>query len=176
MICQMCGKNEATIHLTEIVNNKMVELHICEQCAKDKAVELTPPIPFNDVLSGLVDFTGQKEKKMTNVVCPKCKMTYDEFRQKGRLGCASCYDSFAKELSPLIKSVQGTSHHIGKRPSELNESMQIEIEIRQLSDKLKQLVEREEFEEAAQVRDKIRMLEAKLKKQQKKPKKKDDDS
>jgi protein arginine kinase activator len=166
MICQVCKKNEATIHLTEIVNDKMVELHVCEGCAKEKSVELAPPMAFNDILSGLADFTGQIKNETINVVCPYCKMTFEQFREKGRLGCAQCYDSFQDELAPLIKNVQGTTHHIGKRPADLDESKQIELEIKQLSNKLKQLVKDEEFEEAVQVRDKIRTLETRLKTKQ----------
>lgn len=163
MICQVCKKNEATIHLTEIINDKMVELHVCEGCAKEKSVELTPPMAFNDILSGLADFTGKVKEDTLNVICPHCKMTFEQFREKGRLGCAQCYDSFKDELSALIKNVQGTTHHIGKRPAEMDESRQIQVEIKQLSHKLKQLVKDEEFEEAVQVRDKIRTLEARVK-------------
>jgi len=163
VICQICGKNDATIHLTEIVNDKMVELHVCEGCAKEKSVELTPPIAFNDILSGLVNFTGKQTQEALDVVCPKCKMTFEEFRGKGRLGCCVCYKSFKEELSVLIKNVQGSTHHIGKRPAQMDESIQIEIDIKDLSEKLKSLVEREEFEEAVQIRDKIRILEVRLK-------------
>jgi protein arginine kinase activator len=161
----MCGKHEATIHLTEIVNDKMVELHICETCAKEKSVELTPPMAFNDILSGLVDFTGGKSPEKNNSVCPECTMTFEEFRDSGRLGCAACYESFKDELTPLIKNVQGVTHHIGKRPSEMDEVLQVKMELKELSAKLKKLIANEEFEEAVQVRDKIRMLEARMKPQ-----------
>ncbi len=164
MLCQLCGINEATIHLTEIVDNQMVELHVCEQCAKEKAVDLSPPVSFNDILSGLVDFTSRKENEGVDVKCPTCGLTYEKFKKIGRLGCVDCYQSFQSFLYPLIKKVQGTTHHLGKRPSRLSGSMKIELEVKELADKLKKHVAREEFEDAAHVRDKIKMLEMKLKK------------
>jgi len=169
MICQICGINEATIHLTEIVENQMVELHICEQCSKEKAVDLSPPVSFSDIISGLVDFTSQQESEDVDLKCSKCGLTYEQFKKIGRLGCADCYQSFQSVLDPLIKKVQGTTQHMGKRPSRLSGSMKIELEIKELTEKLKKHIAAEEFEEAAQVRDKIKMLEMKLtKKGQKK--------
>ena len=168
MLCQICGMADATIHLTEIVDNQMVELHICEQCAKEKAVDLSPPVAFNDILSGLVDFTARQEDDDSAVKCSKCGLTYEQFKKIGRLGCPDCYQSFQSSLQPLIKKVQGTTHHLGKRPSRLSGSSKLELEIKELTAKLKRHVMAEEFEEAAQVRDKIKMLEMKRKKEQKK--------
>ncbi|MCK5346370.1 MAG: UvrB/UvrC motif-containing protein [Candidatus Heimdallarchaeota archaeon] len=163
MICQVCGKNEATIHLTEIVNSQMVELHICEECAKDKAVDLVPPIAFTDILSGLVDFTAPKDPYVENITCPNCKLTFESFKKNGRLGCAMCYESFKTALLPLIQKVHNATHHLGKRPSHLGGSMNMEIEIKELTEKLKNHIGREEYEDAAQIRDKIKMLQKKIK-------------
>ncbi len=165
MMCQMCNQQEATIHLTEIVNEKMVELHICEQCAKEKAVDLSPPVSFNEVLSGLVDFADHKETQL-DVKCSECGMTYDEFKTNGRLGCAICYESFQKALIPLIKNIHGAINHLGKRPEKLEGSMKVEMEIKELQERLKKHIGLEEFEEAVGIRDKIKMLEKKLSKEQ----------
>lgn len=163
MKCQLCNKNDATIHLTEIVNEKMVELHICEACAKEKSVDMTPQISFNDILSGLVDFTEHQESDSSLLRCSNCNMDYRMFKEAGRLGCAQCYDSFKSVLGPLIKRVHGALQHSGKRPEHLSKTSTIEQEIKILSDKLKEHVAREEFEEAAQLRDQIKALEEKLK-------------
>lgn len=34
MLCQNCGKNEATTHIKQIVNGDMAESHLCAECAK----------------------------------------------------------------------------------------------------------------------------------------------
>ena len=168
MMCQICGVNESTIHLTEIVNDQMVEFHICEQCAKEKAVDLAPPVSFNDILSGLVDFTARGESENVDLRCARCGLSYEDFKKNGRLGCEECYKAFEAVLMPLIKRVQGTTHHLGKRPSRLSGGMKIEVEIRGLNEKLKKHIQLEEFEEAAQVRDKIKMLEKKVSKAERK--------
>ncbi len=158
MLCQICKQNEATIHLTEIVNNNMVELHICESCAKEKSVDISLPVAFKDVLSGLVDFSAIKGGKGPLKVCSNCGISYDEFKSKGRLGCRECYESFRDELLPLIKGVHGALQHFGIRPSSFDDEYEITREIDELNIKLKRLVELEEFEDAAHVRDKIKML------------------
>ena len=166
MLCQLCNKNEATIHLTEIVNDQMVDLHICEICAKEKSVDISLPLAFKDVLSGLVDFTDIDKidnKNENSKKCTNCGISYNAFKEKGRLGCAECYKSFYNELLPLIKNVHGSSHHLGKRPASFEDKYEVELELKDLAKQLKEKIELEEFEEAAQVRDKIRMLEAKRK-------------
>jgi len=168
MICQICGVAEATIHLTEIVNSQMIDLHLCEQCAKEKEVDLAPPISFSDLLSGLVDFTAREEKETIDLTCPTCGLTYEGFKKVGRLGCENCYQAFQSVLLPLIKRVQGTTQHMGKRPARMNEKAKGENELKELNDRLKKHIAREEFEEAAQVRDKIRMLTAKPEKKSEK--------
>ncbi|MBU1862661.1 MAG: UvrB/UvrC motif-containing protein [Candidatus Omnitrophica bacterium] len=164
MVCQSCGVNEATIHLTEIVNNKIVELHICEYCAKEKEVNTSPPVSFDDILSGLFDFTARQEGGDVDVRCSSCGVTYEDFKKSGRLGCEMCYQSFQTILMPLIKRVHGSTQHLGKRPSRLSGSIKIELEIKELSEKLKKHIALEEFEEAVQIRDKIKMFEKKLNK------------
>lgn len=159
MVCQICNVNEATIHLTEIVNNQMIEVHICETCAKEKAVDVTPPISFNEVLSGLVDFTVRPESDDVDLRCPTCGLTYRKFRDSGRLGCDRCYHAFQSVLFPLIKRIQGTTHHLGKNPAHLNETYQMELELKELMEKLQEAVATEKFEDAVLLRDKIKMIE-----------------
>ena len=168
MKCQLCNVNSATVHVTELINGQKVELHICEECAMKKAIDLTPQIPFNEIISGLMDFTSKKEQDSINLECSGCGMDYDDFKKHGRLGCEECYESFKAVLVPLIKRVQGATHNMGKMPVSSSGEITVDAEIQELAVKLKQHIAREEFEEAAQVRDKIKMLEAKKNKKTKK--------
>ncbi|MDD5085202.1 MAG: UvrB/UvrC motif-containing protein [Candidatus Omnitrophica bacterium] len=174
MICNVCGKKEATIHLTEIVNNQAMEMHLCEECAKEKGTELKGPFSFKDLLTGLADFsqalnqTGAEELK-----CPSCGLTYKAFGKGGRLGCSGCYRAFAKLLLPLIKRVQGSTQHVGKRPEKLSPAVKSQVESRKLQEELQRAVQAEDFERAAQLRDEIKALAEKVKSPRKKdPKKK----
>jgi protein arginine kinase activator len=165
MVCNICKKNEATIHLTEIVNNQMVEVHLCETCAEEKGTDFKTHFNFSELLSGLADMGGMfKTEERTSIACSACAMSYEEFAKTGRLGCSECYRSLGKILLPLIRRVQRSATHIGKRPGKLSGEATRAIDLRDLKDRLRKCVEEEDFEEAARVRDEIKTLEEKARK------------
>lgn len=162
MLCEICGKKQATVHITEIINDKTIEMHICEKCAEEKGVIDAQPFGVSDLLAGFMDLdVGLLPKeKGTIESCPKCGMTFEDFRKTGRFGCAHCYETFKKAILPLLQKIHGSTHHFGKSPHEISGGkMGKEMVVRQLQDKLKTAVEKEEFEEAAQLRDKIKELQ-----------------
>ncbi|MFA6600371.1 MAG: UvrB/UvrC motif-containing protein [Candidatus Omnitrophota bacterium] len=168
MICSICNSQEAMIHLTEIVNDQMIEIHLCETCAAEKGTDFKTHFNAADLLSGLID-TGKPAKPSTRrlvLKCPSCGLTYEEFGKTGRLGCAQCYDAFSKMLLPLIKRVQRATRHLGKKPSRApGQSAPPPYDLKILRDQLRKCVQSEEFEEAAHYRDEIkRILEEKSKK------------
>ena len=170
MICNVCGANEATIHLTEIVNEQMIEIHLCETCAQEKGTEFKAHFNVGDLLSGLSDLAAEMTGTGKSVVikCPNCGLTYEEFGRTGRLGCAECYEAFSKLLMPLIKRVQHATQHIGKRPSRLAVPVKLNQDLRELQNRLQKSIEQEAFEEAARLRDQIKQVEEKLKRGKKK--------
>lgn len=169
MNCNVCGANEATIHLTEIVNDQMVEVHLCETCAQEKGTEFKTHFNMGDLLSGLTDLAKEiVGEEKTFLKCPNCGLTYEEFGRTGRLGCAECYEAFSRLLLPLIRRVQHSTQHVGKRPSRLAPAMRTHQELKELQHRLDKLIEGEEFEEAARLRDEIKHLEDKMKKGKKK--------
>jgi protein arginine kinase activator len=176
MLCDICKKKKATAHLTEIVNDEMSELHLCEDCAKAKGAQMQQHFSIADLLSGLVDFPMEPaaKKEHVKIKCPSCGMTYADFKKLGRFGCSSCYEAFKRVLYPLFKSIHGTTHHIGKKPKETRvqkpkpalSKAKIETEVNELEDlkaRLARAIQKEEFEEAAVLRNKIRALEARNK-------------
>lgn len=173
MICNICGANEATIHLTEIINGQMVEIHLCETCAQEKGTEFKTHFNVNDLLTGLTDLAKEiSGEAKISAKCSNCGLTYEEFGRTGRLGCAECYEAFSKLLMPLIKRVQYSLQHKGKRPSRLAAGVSLlranQDMLRELQNRLQKLVTNEEFEEAARLRDQIKQLEDKIKKGRKK--------
>ncbi len=165
MTCNICGVNEATIHLTEIINSQMIEIHLCESCAQEKGTDFKTHFNFGDLLAGLSDFDQGSEVETEHAVkCPDCGMTYEAFTKSGRLGCSGCYAALGKMLSPLIKRVQRSSVHVGKKPSRLTSNVRNTHDLGLLQDKLRNCVQDEQFEEAAKLRDQIRKIEIKLKK------------
>ncbi len=164
MVCDICGKNQATVHLTEIVDSQMAELHLCEECAKEKSMQMEQQFGLADLLAGLSDFGKQVDSEdKVKLTCSTCGLNYDNFRKLGRLGCSGCYTSFKKYLASLLKKIHGSSQHLGKTPVKATKAVKAESELQELKDRLSRVVQMEEFEEAARLRDKIRELEIKEK-------------
>lgn len=165
MLCDICGKNQATVHLTEIINNQMTEMHLCEECARQKSLQMEQQFGLSDLLAGLADLgaqlTGVKEE-IKVVKCSNCGMRYEDFKKIGRLGCSLCYTVFRKNLIPLIKRIHGSNHHLGSVPQKVTSVTKARSELQELKEKLQKAIQAEEFEEAAGLRDKIRELEKKM--------------
>ena len=169
MLCDICGKKEATVHLTEIINEQMSKLHLCEDCAKDKGAEMEEHFGLNDLLAGLAGLGASitsgpgapSSKAIESIKCPKCSFTYQNFTKIGRFGCGECYDAFKKHIGPLLKRIHGSDRHIGKAPLTAGKTPKDTKNLQELRAKLDKAIQSEEFEEAARLRDKIKELDSK---------------
>ncbi|MCA9393198.1 MAG: UvrB/UvrC motif-containing protein [Candidatus Omnitrophica bacterium] len=161
MKCDLCNK-KATVHLTEIVDDQMSEMHLCEECAREKSVQMEQQFGLSDLLAGLTDFGKQtKTADKVDLKCPTCGITYDDFRKFGRLGCGDCYTAFRTHLSTLLKKIHGSNHHFGKTPKRMPKAAKKKVEnLQDLKGKLLEAIQEEDFEKAAVLRDKIREIEA----------------
>lgn len=167
MLCERCGKNTASVHVTHINNGEKVETYLCEQCAKEtESIHFHTPISFQDFLTGLLDMSlGNKSQSKgysdhnSILQCPSCKMTYDEFTKIGRFGCSQCYTAFNNQIIPIIKKLHGNNTHIGKLPNRAAGELKLKRELEFLKKELQEAIKLEEFEKAAQLRDKIHSLE-----------------
>ncbi len=160
MVCELCKQSQATVHLTEIVNDQMTELHLCEACANQKGAQVESHFGLSDLLSGLAETSKTQEPdEVSTKVCPNCGMSYDDFRKVGRLGCADCYPTFKRSLGSLLKRIHGSPIHLGKSPARLVKPAKAKTELAELKRKLERAIEQEEFEEAARLRDQIRRAE-----------------
>ena len=175
MICEICNKNEATIHIQEIVNSQKKALHICQECASKKNGEnsLLNGLNLADILYNIsTNMTAQLEEPISSsakkiapvplVTCGKCGWSTVKFSEKGRLGCAECYNVFIDILSLAFKNMHKGTMHVGKRPGvpskEADEDTRNAIELMKLQKQLEEHILREEFEKAAEIRDKIALL------------------
>ena len=160
MYCQICKKNEATIHLTEITEGQRSEMHICEQCAKEQGVSIKSQMPVNELLSNLLsvqpsdeELFGLSEQEQS---CPHCGFNLDQFRREPMLGCPYDYEIFEKAFLPLIKRAHdGQSVHRGKIPSKTPTNARKQLELSNLRQQLEDAVKAEDYELAAKLRDKI---------------------
>ena len=158
MKCQKCTK-AATLHITEVISDdQFEELHLCEECANKYLYE-----PQNKPAKGgeaaLVE-ESDEASSLNQKECPQCGIKFVEFRNSGRLGCPHDYQEFRDELLPLLENIHGDPpRHTGKVPRRLPQSKQMQSELTQLRKQLLQAVNKEAYEEAARLRDRIRQLE-----------------
>ena len=173
MQCENCREREAVIHLTQIVNNSVTTMHLCEPCAAEKGVETGSSVakfPLGDFLASLGKGGGSEPASEAglDVPCPSCGSTLRDFRQSGRLGCAACYAAFEQHLRDLLRRLHGSTRHEGEAyrtgsvpasrplvPASVSRNRTLD----DLKDELRRAIEAENFELAAELRDKIRVLE-----------------
>lgn len=145
MLCQNCGKNEANIKYTQVINGVKKEIALCEDCAKKLGLDNIgiPDIAMNfhsllgDFFNDYVENTFLPSFNNETVKCKKCGMTYDEFIEKGMFGCSECYETFSNPIDSLLKNLHGTSKHVGRHP-ELKQYKKKEIELnKEIDDKKK---------------------------------------
>ena len=160
MLCERCKKNEASYHITKIVNHKKIDLNLCGQCAKDIGV-ISSPLSFQNIISEMMGYISQpiEIEKHYEPRCRNCGTYYSEFKKEGLLGCSECYKSFKDEIDPVIKRVQGSLKHTGKIPASRVKSMPDKNEVDGLKVMLQKAIENEEYENAAKIRDKINRMQ-----------------
>lgn len=161
MKCEFCS-NTATVHLTDIINKKRRETHLCEECARAKNLISDPPQDLNvPALLQLVlgQFpTNPAVHDPAETPCPECGSGYAQFRSQGRLGCPHDYLFFQSLLEPLLERVQGNNtQHVGKIPSR-RKRQRLRVHMHELEGELRAAVQAERYEDAARLRDQIRAL------------------
>jgi protein arginine kinase activator len=157
MKCQKCTK-AATLHITEVLGEEQFEeLHLCEDCAHKYLYE---PQKVGTKAGPVSAGDEGPEVGVPNHECPVCGLKFVEFRNSGRLGCPHDYQEFREELLPLLENIHGDPpKHTGKVPRRLPQNKQTQSELIQLRKQLLQAVNKEAYEEAARIRDRIRKLE-----------------
>ncbi len=167
MKCQICKENSANIIFTKIVNNEKVTLNICAECAKEKGLTIKisstgDPQPETLLESDPLDFGKQNESYTPDITCKVCGLTLAEFKKSGFFGCDQCHEAFGKYVEDLLKQIHGSTVHEGKTPLNISNDMELKKHLRALRMRLQRCIESEEYERAAELRDKIATLEDKV--------------
>ncbi len=168
MLCQNCGKHEATTHIKSVVNGEYTQLHLCTGCAGK--------LGYGDVFSGfgfdLGDFFGNFFSKPKTMItsakterCEKCGMSFEEIVKSGKIGCAGCYEKFYEMLLPSVQRIHGKTQHNGKIANVIEEKESVKEKtkeeiIAELQAEMKTAIEEQNFERAAEIRDEIKAKEA----------------
>lgn len=172
MLCQDCKKREAQVHLTQIVNNEKTTLHLCKECAAARGFHSpldTMPFPLADILSSLAPQVSdpKQAREQDQITCPTCGLSFEEFKRQGRFGCGDCYRTFRTRLEVIMRKIHGASLHRGQSPnfgaSDSGENLPIPVkEEERLEEELKKAIESEDFERAAEIRDKLKTIRESL--------------
>ena len=181
MLCDDCKKNEARVHFVVLKNDGTTEMHLCRDCAarysKTMAGMSGEDYSINDFIRGVIQRMpdpsanaeaqeSEQEEKPTeeeaSFTCPNCGMSYRDFAQQGKIGCSVCYDTFREELTPLLLRIHGAGNHRGKIPKRAGGTLELKQRIERLRMRQERAVAKEEYEEAAQLRDEVRALAVQL--------------
>lgn len=157
---------------------KVHEAHLCERCAADAGAAQHPEMLLAEWLGtpatpggGAAGAQGAAGRA-SPAACPGCGMTFTQLKKTGLVGCASCYETFEKKLTALLRRAHdGGSLHVGKvpplppadeAPSEVVERDTVALaeRVASLRDELARAVEAEAYEKAARIRDALMELRA----------------
>ena len=182
MLCDICNKHEATIHIQEIINSKKKAMHLCSECAVDKS-QNDPSFDFGgfnlaEMLYNISESQGgipglspisenktlDESKETEDLKCGNCQWTLKTLRRTGRVGCPECYNVFRAVIENALENMHRGKLHVGKKPGSKNtdKSSNFMLKLMKLQKELDELVQREEYEKAAELRDKINSLKKKI--------------
>ena len=161
MLCSNCKNNRANFHYKYNDGSGMVEIHLCEDCAKKLGYIAADSITndFADMLSNFFTFPAVKSNVISLKQCKSCGETYDEFKKTGKLGCPDCYENFSDTLDSVLGNIQTSLSHKGKIPGDKGEEIAKTRKIKSLKEELQKCILEEKYEKAAQIRDVIKNLE-----------------
>lgn len=183
MICQKCKVREATVTITKFINNMQITMHLCPECSKNFSPGLQKQISgVNNILMRMMGASDliENDTDADTRICPVCGMTFAEFRKKGTIGCEKCYEVYRDRFESILKRLHGNYKHVGLsyegithetmqaehldmtvQKKEENKEESIAVKISNLKKALDEAVAKEEYEEAAKIRDMIKIMEDK---------------
>jgi protein arginine kinase activator len=150
------------VTLTHAVKGEVNVLHLCQRCAADRGIETTVSTPLKNMIADYLPAVQAQAvaAQVDSIRCAFCSMSLADFRESGRLGCASCYSTFDQSLRALLRRVHGNAKHAGRPydapPPDLLHAV---TALGELRERLRRAISQEEFEQAAQLRDQIRGME-----------------
>lgn len=161
MKCEICKKKRAEVTIRQVVDQEERELFVCQDCAHRSAGEWVTSL-VEMLLGATIDLRIPEREEG---VCAGCGMSRAEFRKRTRVGCSRCYETFARELAPMLREMHSGDQHVGKVPAQERRGR----ERARLEGALKEAVRTQRYEDAALLRDRIRNLEAAAKPAGKEP-------
>lgn len=165
--CNNCGREtETTVKITQIRGNQKTVVALCHSCASEMGFHNPldqTPFPLAKILEGIIDQSlAPDDTDSGSEACTSCGMTFAQFSQFGRFGCGGCYTTFRTKLETILRKIHGNSLHRGRMPRSVDDSTVSVKEQERLETEYKRAIEHEEFERAADLRDKLREIRSQL--------------
>lgn len=157
--CQRCGKHPATTYLTQTINGKTTQLALCPACVAELGYSSLSGMNLGHLFGSILGDAFSPGPVQEQKRCSGCGSSFQEIARTGKAGCAECYTTFYDRLLPNLERIHGKVRHEGKLSSSAAPRERTEREIKQLKRQLAQAIEKQEFEEAAKLRDQIAALE-----------------
>ncbi|MBE6679439.1 MAG: hypothetical protein E7598_02835 [Ruminococcaceae bacterium] len=163
MICSNCKNSNASFFYTQNINGKETSVALCQNCAAKAGIGNTMVSP----LFGSLFANAKANKKATSSAkrCTLCALTFNDILKMGKVGCPECYNSFKEELKDTIRSIHGMAKHIGLTPNGTEKLTTVKKELSEedvLREQLNEAIKAENYEEAANLRDKIKALKGEV--------------
>ena len=162
-LCNRCQEREGVINLTEIKSGEVRTSWICAKCAAEKGIQTTTGAsesPLGSFLAALGDPAAEGEPVTPlEILCPGCGSTFRAFKESGRVGCAACYTTFEVPFRDLLRRLHGSTQHTGTAylsPREPGQAPRNQPSTQALRDQLKRAIDAEQFELAAEIRDRLK--------------------
>lgn len=170
MVCENCKQRHANVTVTQVQNGQKLTHHYCEVCASQfhpfHYEVQEEPISLQQFISNWfgspVQQSFQNKQPQQTLSCPKCNFTYRQFLKQGKFGCAECYQVFYEHLPAIFEKLHGGTEHVGQITQTANETEQVIQQIEALRQQIREAIEQERFEDAAQIRDQIKVLQTSL--------------
>ncbi len=163
MKCERCHQKDATVFFEQTVNGESKSMHLCHDCAavvkKEGFFEAAPFSLGGNLFGDLFGFAAPARVASAKKTCPLCGADFATIRREGKVACPRCYETFAEELEPTVRSLHGKVTHTGRAPLGHRAARDKQNKLAALRDALKKAIDEEQYEEAARLRDEIRALE-----------------
>ena len=162
MKCDVCGNNDAVLHVKQIIGEQVKELHLCSECASEKGIsgeEDIIELSLSQLLTGLIDLTDKYAELENRNICSTCGTTIKDFRKSAMVGCSDCYNIFNKEIENYLENTAGQVQHTGKLPEKVGTLKSLLVDKESLKEKLEAAIDHENYEQAAVLRDRIKIIE-----------------
>lgn len=181
MLCENCGKNQANVQYTEVINGNKKQVFLCEECSKKLGIDEMKfefPINFSSFFGDFLEDFENSDFMPTldirkDIKCDNCNMTFEEFMNTGKFGCGNCYSAFHSKIDPILKKIHGSNRHVGRignikgmpivkkeeNDEKVIEDLKEDNKLDSLKEKLKLAIKEERYEDAAKLRDEIKKQE-----------------